>query len=219
MRHLLSALTLAAPAALAACDRERRRRVLGAEPERRGERCADGRGAIHRHLHSHGSVHAGERRLPSHVRRADNRHRGLSGEIIYGVEPPARPFTRASAGNLNTCALEANGAVTCWGFDGSGAVSGSPTPDEPVTVTRPGPYSQVSVGGGEIHTCALETGGGFGCWGANPYGQVGGPPTTTDPPAAAYTHPGPFTQVSAGGAHTCALKPNSTAVNWGTRPA
>ena len=95
-----------------------------------------------------------------------------------------------SAGGDHTCALQAKGTITCWGYNKDGQA------------TPPGgTFTQVSAG--VYHTCALKTDKTINCWGRNHYGQA-------TPPS------GTFTQVSAGSLHTCALRTNGAIVCWGS---
>jgi alpha-tubulin suppressor-like RCC1 family protein len=66
-----------------------------------------------------------------------------------------------SAGWTHTCALEASGAVACWG-ELSGRV--------PVEVTGL-PSGMVAVASGFLHTCALSAAGEVTCWGGG-FGPV-----------------------------------------------
>ncbi|HSC76833.1 MAG TPA: FG-GAP-like repeat-containing protein [Pseudomonadales bacterium] len=132
-----------------------------------------------------------------------------------------------SAGELNTCALDAVG-VKCWGFSSNG-VNDVPALVNPVMVSVGGGYAcalddngvhcwgvtsnpqgqttvppltnPVTVSAGWVHSCAIDNTG-VHCWGSNSDGQTTVPPLTN--PVA----------VSAGGLHTCAI--DNTGVHcWG----
>jgi len=80
-----------------------------------------------------------------------------------------------SAGLFHTCALRADGTVSCWGKNGYGEMGDGTTTHRSTPVTPSGlPSSrvvQVSAGGGQ--TCAATADGALWCWGQNEFGQVG----------------------------------------------
>lgn len=139
-----------------------------------------------------------------------------------------------SAGHFHTCALRRTpqayfgGIAHCWGFDGLGQVSGTPTEalfvqlssghfhacgvtleqkvlcwgEERETALCPlGLFRQVSSG--QFHTCGLTKDGEARCWGDD---QLSG---STKPPA------GQFVQISSGLDWSCGIRPNATVVCWG----
>ncbi len=107
-----------------------------------------------------------------------------------------------SAAPFHTCALKADGNVTCWGQDAWGVL------DAPA-----GPFTQVTAN--QYHGCGLLEDGFVDCWGGIPpdpndprywymlYDQ-------TDPPRAI------FTQISAGDVHNCGLEPPGSVRCWGS---
>ena len=148
-------------------------------------------------------------------------------------------WPQVSVGAYHSCALMANGSVTCWGGNEYGQATAPPgafsqlgtgyvhtcaiRTDGTIAcwgfnnrgqATPPaGAFTQVSGGGS--HSCALAANGDVTCWGDNFTGQVGGPPTTTLPFTATVTHPGPFTSVSAGSYDSCALRADGSVSCWG----
>ena len=128
-----------------------------------------------------------------------------------------------SAGYQHSCALKANGAVDCWGWDGDGQATDQPGPyvaisagfsntcgltpqgavdcwGSTVALDQPGPY--VAVSAGYLHVCALKPDGAADCWGNGDYGQ-------------AADQPGPFVSLSAGAYHSCGVKADGTVACWG----
>jgi len=71
------------------------------------------------------------------------------------------PFAKVAAANWGVCALDPNGAATCFGAAGG---SGDP-PDEPMSEIAPG----------FMHVCGILETGEMTCWGRNQYDQVGVP--------------------------------------------
>ena len=113
-----------------------------------------------------------------------------SDEIRPAVE--AQKAHRVTAGGVHSCALRADGTVTCWGYNYHGQLA-APTS---------GDFAAVAAGG--AHSCALRADGTITCWGDNDFGQY------DDIPAG-----GDFVAVVAGGAHSCALRADSTIICWG----
>ena len=81
-----------------------------------------------------------------------------------------------AAGEDHTCAIDADGAVWCWGTGNSGQLGTGQT------VNRWQPFITDSLGVGRTaiditaggdHTCAVLDDGTVSCWGANAYGQLG----------------------------------------------
>ena len=110
------------------------------------------------------------------------------------ISPPAPAgFTAASAAD-HTCAIRANGAITCWGPDYSGE-----------TDAPEGSYTAVSAGG--IFTCAIrENTDAIECWGANYSGEF-----------SAYSAPeGSYTAISTGSNHACAVRDSGEIECWGS---
>lgn len=88
-----------------------------------------------------------------------------------------------AAGGAHTCALRSDGAVLCWGSNGTGQLgrkaggacvaNGSTYPCDvsPQPVTDLGVVAQITAGG--AHSCATTKAGMVWCWGDNTYGQIG----------------------------------------------
>ncbi|MBS1124365.1 MAG: regulator of chromosome condensation [Deltaproteobacteria bacterium] len=74
-----------------------------------------------------------------------------------------------------TCALDANHRMKCWGNNSNlelGQFSGGSTPDAAFTnLAWPGQWS--AIAGGDDHTCGIAMNRRVYCWGENQYGQVG----------------------------------------------
>lgn len=80
--------------------------------------------------------------------------------------PPAPTVSRkVAAGYQQTCAIRADGAVLCWGYNGFGAVAGPTgnTSYPPRVVPLAGAATAVATG--YSGSCAIHNGGTLSCWG------------------------------------------------------
>ena len=86
------------------------------------------------------------------------------GDPATNSTPPKGAFTQIAAGFSHACALDAKGAVTCWGsgdWGGKGAYA------------KPALGTVTQVVAGDRHACALTKDGKVKCWGSNDAGQLG----------------------------------------------
>jgi len=149
------------------------------------------------------------------------------GQLGNGVQSDQIDFKRVPAllgkaaqlvaGDGHTCALDADGAIWCWGRgdqgqlgDGLGVEHPSPT----AVKLMGGVTAADAIAAGASHTCALA-GGKIQCWGRNAEGQVGSPvqvpllsPTSVAGISGARA-------IAAGGRHTCAIGADATVSCWG----
>ncbi len=90
----------------------------------------------------------------------------------------------SSDGYLSYCAVLATGAMSCWGFNGSGQLGNGTRTDSDVPVAVSGITDAVSVSGDGLDSyCAVLATGHIACWGYNGVGQLGnGTTATTDVP-------------------------------------
>jgi alpha-tubulin suppressor-like RCC1 family protein len=122
----------------------------------------------------------------------------------------AMPAIGIAAGAMHTCAVLADGTVTCWGDDdqsqlGDGNTADQNAPPSPIA----GISDAVAITAGADHTCVLLNSGLVMCWGRNTNGQVGDGTLT---PRSTPTLVSGFSvdddevavQISAGRLHTCA---------------
>ena len=86
----------------------------------------------------------------------------LATTTATGTTTSGARYTAITAGRAHTCALGANGAITCWGLNDDGRTD---APD--------GRYTAITAG--DAHTCALGANGAITCWGNNSYGQTDAP--------------------------------------------
>ncbi len=139
------------------------------------------------------------------LRRDATSARGAGPVVGWGMGAPP-PMISASAIALvagHSCAIQASGAVVCWGADSLGQASPPPSVD--------GTTGTASViAAGVYHDCAIQAGtDAIVCWGENNYGQAM-PPPSVDGTA------GTASAIAVGGRHSCAIQAGSGAVVcWG----
>ena len=83
-------------------------------------------------------------------------------------------------GGNNSCAMAADGAVTCWGANATGQLGdGTTVGRSEATLEVEGlGYGAAAVSGADGHNCAITGAGGLRCWGNNAVGQIGDGTTT-----------------------------------------
>jgi len=116
--------------------------------------------------------------------------------------------TAVSTGESHSCALHANGTVSCWGNGdygqlGHGSRTGSATP-----VAVAGLSTAVAVSAGGFNTCALLQGGSVSCWG-NSNTSI---EQLVPAPVAGLSG---VTALSAGRGHHCAVLADGSVRCWG----
>jgi alpha-tubulin suppressor-like RCC1 family protein len=149
-------------------------------------------------------------RLASGVSCWGSNAMGVLGSAATGstATPVAVPGTAEAvdiaASGTNTCALDANGAVKCWG-SGIG----------PFTATTWTPVGLAALfPGGVYHMCGITKTGGVLCWGSDLEGELG------DGTNSGGTGPlGPMgvtaVSVGTGDEFTCSMSATNTVTCWG----
>lgn len=151
---------------------------------------------------------------------------------IIGLPGGVRAVS-VDTGLEHTCALQANGDMTCWGRNNVGQLGDTTTTNRTGAVTvsvAPGTHA-TAIATGRNHTCALYGAGTVSCWGSNQWGQLGVDPAATSvdvggsfivartAPSGTLSLPGgPPTQaveLAVGDSHTCVLLDDGTAACWG----
>jgi hypothetical protein len=91
---------------------------------------------------------------------------------------------------LRVCVRRGDGSVVCWGYDGWGQATGSPSvAGWAATPQRvPGVDDAIELGLGEQTTCARRRSGELACWGR----AFGGVATVTTAPGGRFIDPGPM---------------------------
>jgi len=82
-------------------------------------------------------------------------------------------FARIAVGQEHTCAIDRDGALWCWGFNGDGQLALGDTTRR-TSPTQVGTDTDwVTVGAGAFHTCATKSDGRLYCWGRGLSAQLG----------------------------------------------
>jgi alpha-tubulin suppressor-like RCC1 family protein len=119
----------------------------------------------------------------------------------------------------HSCAVNADAAGFCWGYNGDGQVGDGSTENRrnPTAVDDSELAAVAQFSLSPFHTCAVDVAGTPYCWGGNSNGQLGDATTTQRPvPTAVATDElGTVREISAGEAHTCAVSTSDEAYCWG----
>lgn len=126
-----------------------------------------------------------------------------------------------AAGAGHTCALLANGAGRCWGWNEDGQLGNGSTrtPRQRSPVAIAGLEGATLLRAGYAHSCALRSDGTVHCWGQNTHGQLG------DGTTLARLAPVPVaglvdaTTLAMGANHGCALVAGGRVWCWGGNAA
>ena len=169
---------------------------------------------------------------------------GFNGQLGYGnTNSIGDDETPAAAGNVmvgaaivdlsaginQTCVIQANGALRCWGNNSVGQLGYGHTTtigdDETPASVTPLTFGEdaVQVTAGFNHTCARFASGNVRCWGGNFSGELGRGDTELigDDELATVLMPidlggeGTVVSIAAGDNHTCALYDDGELRCWG----
>ncbi|WP_425394818.1 RCC1 domain-containing protein [Chondromyces crocatus] len=126
--------------------------------------------------------------------------------------PNVNGIREIAAGTDNTCAINAQNQLYCWGPRSTGLIEGDTTPAAPTLIAES--VDQVSVA--SFHACAVMVDRTLKCWGLDFYGSLGlgagGPTHATTPTSVG--HGSNFAEVSCGLTHTCARSSSGVSC-WG----
>ena len=141
--------------------------------------------------------------------------------VVDGIgEPLPDPTTlepMVVTGSQHSCALDADGDVSCWGSNLLGQLGTGDTIDSTLPVALTGLDDEVeALSAGNAHTCALTADGDVFCWGDNLNGQLGtGDNDDSAVPLQVVGLPGPVSTIVAGSNHTCASLAEGGVRCWG----
>lgn len=132
--------------------------------------------------------------------------------------PPVQPGSTVAAGGNHSCAITTQGALKCWGSNGSGKLGDNTQVDRKSAVAVSGLGTGVlAVGAGNTHTCALLTAGEVRCWGGNASGQLGsGDNTLSKVPKTVTGLSSGAIAVGVGRDHSCAVITGGAVKCWGS---
>lgn len=115
--------------------------------------------------------------------------------------------TLGSGSRLHGCALEADGAVACWGANACGQSRGATSTGGDAPAAIEGVEDAVAVRAGGRFTCALAARGRVLCWGCTPDGERRPAPTGVPGVTAV--------SIEAGERHACVITPRGLVQCWG----
>lgn len=122
------------------------------------------------------------------------------------------------AGAAHACAVNASGALSCWGANNFGQLGDASTTNRavPTAISIGGAAAKVSMG--RHHSCVVLTDGAVQCWGDNQYGQLGNASVTTSfnsPQTITLGGTGTAKDLSLGEDSSCAVMSDDKLRCWG----
>ena len=144
-------------------------------------------------------------------RELADEHRQRPGQVT-----DLRDVVALTAGDDHTCALSADGLVSCWGRASDGQIG-----DGALSSVRRSPSTALSLRGavevaaGADHTCARQGSGLVFCWGKNSDGQLGDGTTLTRAAPVQVVGLQDAVELAVSGDRTCARRLGGQVVCWG----
>lgn len=141
-----------------------------------------------------------------------------SAEMDVRRHAPVRglpPAAQLSIGDVHACAVDAAGAVWCWGKNDTLQLGRMDVPQSASPAAVRGVEGATAVAACERHSCALLRDRTVVCWGDGATGQLGdgarGPAGGPRPVVGLVD----VRQLACGDQHTCALRGDGTVACWG----
>lgn len=130
--------------------------------------------------------------------------------------PSGVTWSRVSAGQGHTCAIQTDGALWCWGRNARGELGlGAAAPDQiriPDVVGSDTDWTDIAAG--QNHTCGIRAGELY-CWGDNGSNQLGTDVADFTDDLALVVGVQDATHVTVDTFHTCVLSATGTLGCWG----
>ena len=138
----------------------------------------------------------------------------VSNHYVYTINPNVRVI---ATGQNNSIAIDKNGQVWGWGYNGSGQLGDNSTTQRKTPVSILGATKTFcQIAAGQYHTIGIDKNGKVWCWGFNGSGQLGDNTTTSHrTPVAILGATKTFCYISGGRWHTAAIDKNGKAWSWG----
>jgi alpha-tubulin suppressor-like RCC1 family protein len=128
----------------------------------------------------------------------------------------ATTWQAVSAGAFHGLALQTNGTLWAWGFNGWGALGSPAAPANQLTPLQVGTATTWrSVSAGYSHSAAVRADGTLWAWGDNRYSQLGDGTTTQQNAPVQVATGANWQTVSAGQFYTTALRQDNSYWAWG----
>lgn len=141
---------------------------------------------------------------------------GITGVARVSVRSPFVTAVKLGVGWGHACAIEAGGALYCWGSNRDGRLGLGTVTSTILGATRIAPGTEwADVDAGYDHTCAKSSVGVLYCWGNNEYGQVGDGTTITRPNPTVVSGGVAAAQILIGASSSCTLGGGGLMHCWG----
>jgi alpha-tubulin suppressor-like RCC1 family protein len=146
---------------------------------------------------------------------------GVSSDRVQRSDVPVQvplpsPALRIAASSMETCAVLADGSLSCWGIhpDGELAIPAKDVPDGPLRVPIPAVVTSVAL---DILTgCAVDAAGDVWCWGRGADGELGDGASTAPRGPGRVVGVHNAREVAVGLEHACAVLADGTVRCWGS---
>ena len=158
-----------------------------------------------------GSVLCWGRNVEGELGNTNNTNQPIATPVALG----ASNAVAITAGGENTCALIANGSVSCWGANIEGQLGDGTFVSSNLPVAVSGIANVVSLAAGASHNCAVVVSGQAFCWGENVFGQIGDGSTQNRGTPVLVSGLTAALAIDGGTGHTCALRVDGSARCWG----
>jgi alpha-tubulin suppressor-like RCC1 family protein/serine/threonine protein kinase len=137
--------------------------------------------------------------------------------VVFRASSPTRLPIRSgmTVGGTHTCALDNDGAATCWGGNNDGQLGDGSVirRSRPVAVVAQEPFASLSAG--FSHTCGVTVSRVAYCWGSNADGQLGDGTRVDRAQPTRLSSDVRLASVFAGVSHSCGLDVEGRMYCWG----